>query len=73
MENAKNEIINQKKKKFYNKPYFQEYYLQHRDKLIEQYAIKSECELCGCTVTKCQMNRHYKSKKHLLNIEKIKH
>ena len=45
------------------------YYQEHKDKMKEYFKEKITCE-CGCIITKHSLNRHKKSKKHLINIPK---
>jgi len=49
-----------------SKEYFVEYYKTHR----EYYREKLECE-CGASVSRDNLIRHYKSKKHKLAVENV--
>jgi hypothetical protein len=45
-----------------------EYYQTNKDNVLIQMLIKIKCE-CGCEISKCHLNRHLKTKKHLKYIE----
>lgn len=65
----KDKIIEQNKQYYIeNKDKFSEYKTENKDKISEYYKQKVTCE-CGCTVSRCSLTRHKKSKKHLKLME----
>lgn len=45
-----------------------EYYEKNKDALAEKQRLKQVCEVCGCSVTKGNFQRHLKSRKHQDNL-----
>lgn len=66
------EICNEKNKQFYYKnkekrlAYVKDYREKNHAKIMEKMLTPVTCE-CGITVTKCNLTRHKKSKRHLDN------
>ena len=50
--------------KNYYKNYNKNYYQENKDKLLADMNQKVKCE-CGASISKCNLNRHLKTKKHL--------
>jgi hypothetical protein len=71
MENNKmpteNENIAYSYTKEWRKEYNKKRYEKDKDKIKEIVSKRIICE-CGCTVVKCKLNTHRKTKKHLKNM-----
>ena len=68
------EKIAERKKKYirtYDKDYNKTYYESNKEYLLNKQKEKITCE-CGCEVTKCKLNRHLLTKKHITALENIK-
>ena len=59
------------RRKLYGKTYNKNYYESNKERLLNNYKEKITCE-CGCEVTKCKLNRHLLTKKHITALENIK-
>ena len=47
-----------------------DYYMEHKNKILENMLIKIECDKCKCFVSKCNMNKHIRTSKHIRNNER---
>ena len=47
------------------KEYFQNYYLENKDKYTQRGQVKTQCPTCQCVYMKKNASRHRKSKYHL--------
>lgn len=52
---------------FDNKAYQREYYKQWREELLEKMREKVTCETCNCKISRCNVQKHKRSNKHILN------
>ena len=66
--------IKENNKKYYDenldkiKENKKKYYEKNSDCFKEKNRITINCEICNCIITKCNLTRHEKSKKHLNNL-----
>jgi len=75
--NKNTEIIKEKSKIRYYKNHekeksvSREYYKKNRDKILERIKEKSYCKYCKLIINKATLNKHYKSKRHIDNLQHI--
>lgn len=46
-----------------SKEYRKEYYEKNKSRIIETMNVETKCAICGCTVQKCKLKRHQKTRK----------
>ena len=66
------EDIKEQKKQYYenNKEHKKQYYENNKDRIAHRNAKKIKCE-CGCDVTRNQLTRHQRTKKHIELMNKL--
>ena len=64
--NIKTDTLTKSKEKESVKEYNKKYYLKTREKRLAAATVKTRCELCDCTFNILKLERHKKTKKHLL-------
>lgn len=45
------------------KEYRQEYYKNNKERILESMNKEVDCDVCGCKVRKCRLNKHKNTKK----------
>jgi len=63
---------NNKKYRENNKEKIKKYYQKNKEKIIKKNKEKIKCHICNCMIRKQGLKKHYKTKKHLDNLNKIK-
>jgi len=61
-----NEEIKKQKKVIYNKTYYE----KHKSQIKHTITKIAKCKVCNLEFMRCNLYRHYKSKKHIMNKQK---
>ena len=54
------------------KEYMKEYYEKNKDKMIQSQIKKINCEYCNKLISKCNLEKHNKTTKHLIKFNSVK-
>lgn len=52
------------------KEYLRQYYADNRDKVLKQMYRKVHCAACNKYISFCNLNKHYRTLKHIKNLKK---
>ena len=58
--------------KEYMSKYMKDYYDKNKEMMKETVKTKVLCEICNCYVTKCKLQRHLDTNKHILKVNNLK-